>query len=110
MVVGDVEDVIASLRAKLAEGMKEAAYRMTDKRDEQMLRAERAEARAEQAERQLEQAREALIEDATYIAVVRANRHGTPTGDGCPRCKSDQRELDRIGAVLASLPREEETA
>jgi hypothetical protein len=46
---------------------------------------------------------EALGGVAAYLASCMANRHGLPLGDDCPRCKSDQRELDRIGHAFASL-------
>lgn len=49
----------------------------------------------------LVQAVEALREAAVYIVACRAARHGMPSGDRCPRCRSDQRELDRIGTALA---------
>lgn len=48
-------------------------------------------------------AEKALADAAVYLAVVRSSRHGTPAGDDCPRCKSDQRELDKLGNALASL-------
>ena len=49
-------------------------------------------------------AAEALRDDASYIAAVKTGRHGPDfRACLCVRCKSDQRELDRIGVVLARL-------
>lgn len=52
---------------------------------------------------EVERLREALGSSAAYIASQRAWRHGKPLGDDCRECARDQRELDRIGAVLAAV-------